>query len=194
MDRKKKYFGKYRGRVKRTDDPLVLGRITAVVPDLFGDEELPWAYSANNFGKNVSFIPKKDDFVWIEFEQGQINRPLYTATWGTSLSTRAKKNYPQNRVIETHEGLSLEMNDAIKKITVTHTDGPVIEIDSTQTRMSHVGGNEVFIKQDGSILLKSGSSQIEIDSVGSISIIGSSNISIQSSGIINIQGTLVNLG
>jgi hypothetical protein len=38
-----RFLGKFRGRVIDNKDPLKLGRITAQVPDVLGDEASTWA-------------------------------------------------------------------------------------------------------------------------------------------------------
>jgi hypothetical protein len=38
-----KYYGKYRGMVTDINDPLMLGRIQAKVPDILGDQDSGWA-------------------------------------------------------------------------------------------------------------------------------------------------------
>ena len=37
------FYGKYRGIVSDIQDPLMLGRIRARVPDVMGDQESGWA-------------------------------------------------------------------------------------------------------------------------------------------------------
>ena len=73
-----RFYGKYRGRVTDNDDPLRIGRIKAVVPEILGDEATGWAVPCVPYaGANMGFyaIPEPDSGVWIEFEAGDVARP-----------------------------------------------------------------------------------------------------------------------
>jgi Type VI secretion system/phage-baseplate injector OB domain len=82
----RRFFGNYRGKVANNHDPAMLGRITAFVPALFGNEETGWALPCTPYaGKNVGFyfIPPHGANIWIEFEEGNINNPIWTGCfWG----------------------------------------------------------------------------------------------------------------
>ena len=79
--------GKYRGRVSDNQDPLGRGRITALVPAI-SDSPLTWAepcipYAGPKVGWYV--IPPVGANVWIEFEGGDPDYPIWTGCfWGTS--------------------------------------------------------------------------------------------------------------
>jgi hypothetical protein len=75
-----KFFGKYRGVVANNVDPIQMGRLRAQVPDLFGAKESDWALpavSSHVSGKVGSLLPKIGAAVWIEFEQGYPDRPIW---------------------------------------------------------------------------------------------------------------------
>lgn len=78
------YFGKYRGIVSDVYDPLMIGRIRAYVPDVFGDEESGWALPCAPFGGGGSgffAIPASGAGVWIEFEHGDPDYPVWSGAW-----------------------------------------------------------------------------------------------------------------
>ena len=83
-----KYHGKYRGTVVTNTDPLQIGRIQAQVPDVLGDTASSWAMPAvpvagPHMGQYV--LPPVGAGVWIEFEQGDKNYPIWSGCWwGTS--------------------------------------------------------------------------------------------------------------
>ena len=65
-------YGKYRGKVVETVDPLQLGRIIALVPAI-SENPLSWALPATPYaGRCVGFfaLPPLGANVWIEFEGG----------------------------------------------------------------------------------------------------------------------------
>ncbi|MEU8348628.1 MULTISPECIES: phage baseplate assembly protein V [unclassified Streptomyces] len=79
-----RFLGKFRGRVADNNDPLRIGRITAVVPDVLGDEASTWAmpcfpFTGEQAGQYV--MPTIGSGVWIEFEQGDPSFPIWTGCW-----------------------------------------------------------------------------------------------------------------
>ncbi|HZG06699.1 MAG TPA: phage baseplate assembly protein V [Streptomyces sp.] len=79
-----RFLGKFRGRVADNDDPLRMGRITAFVPDVLGDEASTWAMPCFPFtgtGAGQYVIPTEGAGVWIEFEQGDPSYPVWTGCW-----------------------------------------------------------------------------------------------------------------
>ena len=74
-----KYYGKYRGKVTDINDPLMIGRIQANVPDVMGDQDSGWAMPCAPFGgKGMGFfaLPTTGAGVWIEFEHGDPDYPM----------------------------------------------------------------------------------------------------------------------
>lgn len=80
------YFGKYRGKVTNNVDPSNLGRIQVSVPAVFGDFTLNWAMPSVPYaGMQSGFyaIPPVQANVWVEFEGGDPDRPIWTGCfWG----------------------------------------------------------------------------------------------------------------
>ncbi len=78
-------YGKYRGYVHRVDDPDNIGRIQAFVPRLLGpDAPTGWAMpSAPYAGPDQGFftVPDVGAGVWIEFEEGDLSRPIWSGMW-----------------------------------------------------------------------------------------------------------------
>lgn len=77
----RKYFGKYRGVVINNVDPMQMGRILAQVPDVPGAVPTTWAMPCVpcNLPKKVgSALPEIGAAVWIEFEQGNPDYPIWT--------------------------------------------------------------------------------------------------------------------
>lgn len=79
-----KYYGKYRGYVADVADPQNLGRIQAAVPRLLGDTLTGWAMPCAPYaGPDQGFftVPDVGSGVWIEFEQGDLQRPIWSGMW-----------------------------------------------------------------------------------------------------------------
>ena len=78
------YLGKYRGRVVNILDPENRARLQAVVPDVLGTEPSSWAMPAVPFaGPRSGFValPPVGAGVWIEFEQGNPDYPIWSGCW-----------------------------------------------------------------------------------------------------------------
>jgi uncharacterized protein involved in type VI secretion and phage assembly len=82
------YFGKYRGTVVNNIDPMQMGRIQAIVPDVTGLIPSSWAMPCVPFiGVNAGMftLPVIGSGVWIEFERGDSNQPIWTGGyWGSA--------------------------------------------------------------------------------------------------------------
>lgn len=75
-----KLYGKFRGTVTDTADPLGRGRLKVQVPQVLGESEI-WALPCVPYaGKDVGFffLPKVGTMVWIEFEAGDPSFPIWT--------------------------------------------------------------------------------------------------------------------
>ena len=81
------FHGKYRGKVENNVDPLQQGRIQVSVPAVLGDGRLSWALPCVPYaGSQVGFfaIPPVGANVWVEFEAGDTDYPIWTGCfWGT---------------------------------------------------------------------------------------------------------------
>lgn len=74
------FYGKHRGVVTDTADPESLGRVRALVPDVF-DGESGWALPSVPFagvGAGFFAVPPTGANVWIEFESGDIEFPIWS--------------------------------------------------------------------------------------------------------------------
>ena len=93
MSSAKKFFGKYRGTVVNNIDPLQIGRIQAIVPDVSSTITTNWAMPCVPVaGKQMGtfFVPQIGAGVWIEFEQGDPNYPIWVGGfWGTAADVPA---------------------------------------------------------------------------------------------------------
>jgi hypothetical protein len=78
------YLGKYRGTVIQNTDPMNLGRIQAIVPDVSSVVPTSWAMPCLPVGgpqMGVFSIPPIGAGVYIEFEQGDPDYPIWTGCW-----------------------------------------------------------------------------------------------------------------
>ncbi len=88
MSEAKKFFGKYRGTVVNNVDPLQIGRIQAIVPDVSNVMLSSWAMPCVPVaGMNMGMfaVPVIGAGVWVEFEQGNPDFPIWVGCyWGSA--------------------------------------------------------------------------------------------------------------
>jgi uncharacterized protein involved in type VI secretion and phage assembly len=76
------YYGKYRGTVVDNVDPMSMGRLQVSVLDL--DLTAAWAMPCFAFTGNQAgawMLPSRDTGVWVEFEQGRLDNPIWSGCW-----------------------------------------------------------------------------------------------------------------
>jgi uncharacterized protein involved in type VI secretion and phage assembly len=87
------FFGKYRGTVANNVDPMQMGRIQAIVPDATGAIPTSWALPClpmTGIQAGVFTVPPIGAAVWIEFEQGNTDYPIWTGGfWGSAAEVPA---------------------------------------------------------------------------------------------------------
>ncbi len=84
----KKYLGKYRGVVINNVDPLQRGRLQVQVPDVAGIAPITWAMPCvpiAGIQNGMVALPMIGSGVWIEFEQGMPDSPIWVGCfWGSA--------------------------------------------------------------------------------------------------------------
>ena len=84
----KRFYGKYRGTVLNNVDPMQIGRIQAIVPDVSGVVPTSWAMPCVPVaGVNTGFftVPQVGSGVWVEFENGDPDYPVWVGGyWGSA--------------------------------------------------------------------------------------------------------------
>lgn len=82
------YFGKYRGTVINNIDPMQIGRLLVMVPDVTGLIPSTWAMPCAPIAgiQNGMFaLPLPGSGVWVEFEQGDPDYPIWVGCfWGSA--------------------------------------------------------------------------------------------------------------
>lgn len=83
-----RFFGKHRGVVANNLDPLQIGRIQAIVPDVTGPIPGSWAtpcLPGAGINTGMFTVPQIGSGVWIEYEQGDPERPIWVGGyWGSA--------------------------------------------------------------------------------------------------------------
>jgi type VI secretion system (T6SS) baseplate-like injector VgrG len=80
----RKFYGKYRGTVINNVDPMQMGRIQAMVPDVSAFLPTSWCIPcmpASGIQAGMLAVPAMGAGVWIEFEQGDPDYPIWAGCW-----------------------------------------------------------------------------------------------------------------
>jgi type VI secretion system (T6SS) baseplate-like injector VgrG len=80
------FYGKYRGLVINNMDPMLIGRVQVTCPAVLGEGTLSWAMPCAAFAgiaEGLFAVPSVGASVWVEFEGGNPDFPIYTGGfWG----------------------------------------------------------------------------------------------------------------
>lgn len=145
------FWGKYRGVVSDITDPLMTMRIRATVPDVYGDNESGWAMPCAPFGGDkLGFfaLPKVGAGVWIEFEHGDPDYPIWSGCWwGSAAEVPTKWLAPpyQKVMIVTPAGHSITLDDTpgIGGITLETADGAKVALSVTGLEITNGMGGTI---------------------------------------------------
>lgn len=160
-----KFYGKFRGVVSDTMDPLMNGRIKASVPDVLGDRESGWAMPCVPFagsGMGMIVLPSVGAGVWIEFENGDPDYPIWSGCWWGSAADIPPDALapPYKKTMLVTEGghkITLDDTPGIGGITLETSSGQKIvlsaigvEIDNGQGGKISMTGPQVSVN-DGAL-------------------------------------------
>jgi uncharacterized protein involved in type VI secretion and phage assembly len=93
MSAGQKYYGKYRATVVNNIDPMQIGRIQVIVPDVSNVIPTSWAMPCvpvAGIQMGLYTVPPIGSGVWVEFEQGDPDYPIWVGCfWGTAAEVPA---------------------------------------------------------------------------------------------------------
>lgn len=128
---REKIFGKHRGVVTDSNDPERRGRIKAVVPEVLGEVPTGWADPCVPYagvGAGFFSLPLPGAGVWMEFEGGDVSRPIWAGCyWGAGeapMPPPAGQPGDQTKKIWRSDfGLTAVLDDASQTITMADASG-----------------------------------------------------------------------
>jgi phage baseplate assembly protein gpV len=164
-----KFYGKYRGTVLNNIDPQRMGRLQVVVPDVSNLLPTSWAMPCVPWAglqMGTYLVPPIGAGVWVEFEQGNPDYPIWVGCWWGSaaeLPTLGAVSTPGTPVV----------------VMQTLTQGAVVLSDVPVPPMKAPG-----------VMMMSAGTSITVDASGvtitapTITLVGAVNIT----GVTNING------
>jgi len=150
-----RFYGKYRGIVVDNADPEQLGRLKLQVPSVLGEEVVTgWAMPCVPYGGNANqgflFIPEVGAGVWVEFEEGDLEFPIWVGTFWSKPGGKSElpksndtkgnerdkiQNPPTRKIIKTKKGHTIQFEDAEGQESIIISDGK--------------GENRIVLNDDG---------------------------------------------
>ncbi|RZI53869.1 MAG: phage tail protein [Pseudonocardia sp.] len=126
----RQYFGKYRGIVVDNNDPERLGRLRMIVPSVLGSDVVSgWAKACLPYGgapeQGFVYIPSRGAGVWVEFEEGDLEFPIWTGAFVSKPNGRPEVPTPI-----TDGGLGSNRPEATSDVKIIKTAaGHVLQFD-----------------------------------------------------------------
>jgi uncharacterized protein involved in type VI secretion and phage assembly len=150
------FYGKYRGTVINNIDPMQMGRIMVQVPDVSNVIPSTWAMPCVPFTgiqSGLFVVPAIGSGVWIEFEHGDPDYPIWTGGyWGSAaeLPALALAGVPglQSIVIQTATQNTLMISDTpgpTGGILLKTAAGAMIAINETGITISNGQGATILM-------------------------------------------------
>jgi len=209
-----KWYGIFRAVVVEVEDPMFLDRVRVRVPEILGNTVTDWAWPKSAV-VNCSWKPIVGSRVWVEFENGDIDRPLYSGSWypldkkdkNTSLIPlevleNNKADYTRTRIIKSPAGHKILVKDpdpddaaAEKGITIQTVAGAKIELqdgtDDDKVSIETPDGHKVELSDKNMTLTiahSDGTSKIEIDNAGKVTITANDEVAVTAATQIKLFG------
>jgi len=135
------FFGKYRGVVTDNNDPEGLARIKVQVPAVMGETEVGWCLPALPFagdGHGLVMLPEVASMVWVEFEAGSVDFPIWTGCFFTP-GQRPSPAATGARLIASVRGHKLLLDDDGDTVLIEHSGGARIELSMTAITLEVLG-------------------------------------------------------
>ena len=157
MSEIKRYFGKHRGVVVSNEDPMREGRLLVQVGDVGGVIPTSWAtacFPVTGIQMGVFMIPQIGAGVWVEFEQGDPDKPIWTGCWyhnGGEIPALAQVPPPpglSNFVVQTAGQNTVMLNDTpgpTGGILLKSTTGAMISINEVGITISNGQGATIML-------------------------------------------------
>lgn len=128
--------------VKDNNDPEALGRVRVQLKWQKGNEMTPWIRQTTNYAssdRGVYFVPEIGDEVYVDFEQGNPDRPYMTGAYHHGKTKPEYFDADNNfKSIKTRSGHTILFSDEAggESITITDKNGNEIVIDTVENTMN----------------------------------------------------------
>lgn len=96
---KTEWYGKYRAIVADVNDPERRGRIRVRCPKVLGDYLSAWCEPCIPYATDFAgdfYVPPVNEAIWVEFEEGDPNKPIWNGGWYRPNSTPLLPEHTQD--------------------------------------------------------------------------------------------------
>jgi len=216
----RRFYGKYRGIVVDNADPENLGRLKVKVPSVLGsDVATGWALPCVPYGGDADlgflFIPEVNGGVWVEFEEGDLEFPVWVGTFwskpggdselpkpdkpdGTEES--AVQDPPTRKIIKTKKGHTVQFEDADNDEMVLikeAVNGHVISMNKDGIKVTDGKNGHTITLDNSGITITDGvnsGNRISMDSNGLKAEDKNSNAVVLESAGVTVKGSQIKIG
>jgi hypothetical protein len=178
-----RFYGKYRGIVVDNHDPAKLGRLNLHIPSVFGvDATTGWAMPCTPYGGKTGqgflFIPDVGAGVWVEFEEGKLEFPIWVGTYwrngdeqpkpdrAADGSERSAIQDPSSaKIIKTSKGHTIQFEDAdgAEMLLIREgKSGHFITMDDNGINITDASGNRIEFRAAGIRITDANGNMIEM--------------------------------
>lgn len=145
-----RYYSTYRAFVADNDDPQKLQKLKLIIPGIQSNASDKWVPPCNvfygiNWGSQC--IPPKGSTVWVEFEKGDPNYPIWRHGYPGKDDIEAappRLTSVNNFWFMTPQGSIIEMNDDLGTITITDARGSIVQTSKKGISMKPADGMQIF--------------------------------------------------
>lgn len=127
------FFGKYRAIVVNNKDPERMGRIRVRCPKVLGEYVSAWCTPCTPCAFNdggLFYIPNVEEVVWIEFEEGNPSKPIWSGSWWIPNRTPMQRdlNVQDKVMFISRNQHIIEVDDKNNTIIIKMKDGSRLKL------------------------------------------------------------------
>lgn len=184
-----RYYGKYRAFVVDNADPEDRGRLRLRIPSVLGDEIVSgWALPCAPYGgaadQGIFFIPEVEAGVWVEFEAGVIDYPVWVGTYWAKPGGESEvpkpngadgseegsvQSPPTRKIIKTVKGHTIQLEDADGDemvLLVEATNNNVVVLNKDGIKITDAKQNTVTMDDSGIKIEDKNGNVVTMESAG----------------------------
>jgi Uncharacterized protein conserved in bacteria len=186
----RRFYGKYRGLVVDNEDPANLGRLRLKVPSVLGNEVVTgWALPCAPYGgaadQGFLFIPDREAGVWVEFEEGDLEFPIWVGTFWSKPDHENELPKPNKadgseedniqdpltrKILKTRKGHTIQFEDKNGEEMITIVEAVhehVITMNKDGIKiLDGANGNKIKMDQVGTVIEDKSQNKIEMNESG----------------------------